>query len=843
MEDLSLSPALASLEQATQSGTWVLHVGEAQRVWWSPGTRRLLEWPADTGFPGLDGVMRFYTPDAQVRLQQALQAARRAGQPFDLEVQLITHLGRPLFVRVTGQAERDEQGAVVRVAGTIQNTDRSRRAEANAQALRERLAEFEERWRMATEGSGLGVWDWDAQSNTVYYSPQWKRLLGYDDAQIGGGPEESISRIHPDDLDQVMADLNAHLDGGTARYQNEHRMMCRDGQYRWMLDRGEVMSRTVDGKPLRVVGSFADISRRKFVEDVAHQVSSRLKAIFNSTYQYVGIVSADGVLMEVNDTALRFADLKADAVIGKPFWACHWFQLDDAIAQRVRAAVGRAAQGELVKYQTEVRGAESLTHIIDFSLKPVFDERGDVTCLVAEGHDITATVFAQRALDANLRLFQAAFDESPIGTAIVGLDGRWIEVNAALCEMLGFSAEALKRMTFQDITHPDDLDIDIAHVQRLLDGEAAHYRMEKRYLCGDARVIQCQLDVSLVRDEHHRPKCFVSKIQDLTEQRRAEQALEEEKELAQVTLSSIADGVIRTDLQGLITFVNDTALRLLRMIETEVMGQPFDAVVRLLPEHSGRWRESPVARVLRDGAAADLSGVSLLALRDHTEVPVESACTPLRDLNGQLIGSVFVCRDVSAMQHLAQQLAYQAAHDPLTGLPNRRAFEAEMDAVRLIGQNGKGEHYMLMLDLDYFKRINDQCGHQLGDRVLRDISARMRARLRQTDVFARLGGDEFGLILRNCPLAQVARIAEGLIRSVSTYVVSFAGQTYPLGVSIGVAVIDATQSATQVFSRADQACYSAKACGRGVAVMDGQPLTAEGPVAEAERRVSAASQG
>ena len=89
----------------------------------------------------------------------------------------------------------------------------------------------------------------------------------------------------------------------------------------------------------------------------------------------------------------------------------------------------------------------------------------------------------------------------------------------------------------------------------------------------------------------------------------------------------------------------------------------------------------------------------------------------------------------------------------------------------------------------------------------------------------------------------MARIAEGLIRSVSTYVVSFAGQTYPLGVSIGVAAIDATQSATQVFSRADQACYSAKACGRGVAVMDGQPLTAEGPVAEAERRVSAASQG
>ncbi len=842
METLSLPPALASLELATQAGTWVVHGGETRKVWWSPGTKRLLEWPVESEIPEIDGAMQFYTPSSHALIGKALEAAWRTGQSFDLEGELVTHLGRPLFVRVTGQAERDAEGAVMRVAGTIQNIDRSRRAEANAQVLRERLAEFEERWRLATEGSGLGVWDWDAQSNTVYYSPQWKRLLGYADDEIGTDPEESISRVHPDDVTQVVADLNAHLEGRTPRYSNEHRMLCNDGQYRWMLDRGEVMSRTVDGKPLRVVGSFADISRRKFLEDVANQVNTRYQAIFNSTYQYVGLVSPNGIVMEVNETALRFASLTLEDVIGKPFWECHWFQLDEATVQQAKAAVDRAANGEFVQYQTDVLGAESMTHIIDFSLKPVFDEQGQIVYLVAEGHDVTSRVFAQRALGANERLFRAAFGDSPIGAAIIDLEGRWIEVNAALCDMLGYSAASLKQMTFQDVTHPDDVDVDVAHVQRLLSGQTTHYRLEKRYLCGDARVIHCQLDVSLVRDEQERPKCLLSQIQDLTEQRGAERALEEEKDLAQVTLASIGDGVIRTNLAGQVTFINDTALRLLKMIEQDVLNQPFDRVVRVVTEREEQVHRSHVALVLREGMPTRSSAVTNLLLRDRSLLPVEDSCTPVRDLEGHLIGAVFVFRDVSAARHLAQQLAYQATHDPLTGLPNRREFEAELDAVRMVAQTRQGEHYLLMLDLDYFKRINDQCGHQTGDQVLKDIAARMRARLRQADVFARLGGDEFGLILRDCPLPQVARIAEGLIQSVASYVIEVAGATYPLGVSIGVAAIDGLQDHSQLLSRADQACYEAKARGRSRAVIDAEVIAGEGPaVTVVERRAVAST--
>ena len=826
MDALNLPPALASLEHATSSGTWVMHLGEVPTIWWSPGTHTLLEWTDAGESPGLDIGMSVYTEASRPVVMQALEAARDHGTPFDLEAELVTARGRPLYVRVTGEAER-ENGHIVRVAGTIQNINRSRCAEANAQVLRERLAEFEERWRMATEGSGLGVWDWDVQAETVYYSPQWKKILGYSDNEIGNDLAESISRLHPEDVAPLFEELNRHLEGKTPRYSNEHRVLCKDGSYKWVLDRGQVMSRTVDGKPLRVVGTFADISRRKFLEDVTAQVNTRYQAIFNSTYQYVGLVSTDGILLEANETALQIAQLTPDDVVGKPFWECHWFQMDDATVRKTRESVARAAGGEFVQYQTDVCGTDGVTHIIDFSLKPVCDDLGHVAYLVAEGHDVTARVFAQRALDANERLFRAAFDDAPIGTAIVGLDGRWIEVNDALCNMLGYSAAEMKRLSFQDITHPDDLDADAAHVERLLRGEATHYRMEKRYLCGDAQLIHCQLDVSLVRDEHNQPSCFLSQIQDLTEQRRIEQALEEEKELAQVTLASIGDGVIRTDLVGHISFINETALRLLRMIEQDVLRRPFDDIVRLVSEGQGQALASPVHSVLRDGMPTTISNSSTMWLRDQTLIAVEDACSPVRDLQGRLIGAVFVFRDVTATRQLSKQLAYQARHDALTGLPNRREFGAELDTVRHFAQGQCGHHYLLLLDLDHFKRINDQCGHLIGDQVLKEVAARMQARLRQADLFARLGGDEFGLILRNCALPHVVRIAEGLIQTVGTYAITVEGCTYRLGISIGVVAIDGAMDTSQLLNRADQACYQAKSQGRSRAVLDGEVIAGE----------------
>jgi len=563
-----------------------------------------------------------------------------------------------------------------------------------------------------------------------------------------------------------------------------------------------------------VVGTHTDIDKQKFLEDVASQVSTRYQGIFNSTYQFIGLLSPDGTLLEANETALGFAGITLHDVVGKPFWECHWWQIDAATQQQLRDAITRAGQGETVQYRVRVKGAGDSSAIIDFSLKPVRDETGEVVMIVPEGHDVTQQVMAQQALDERDRLFRATFDEAPIGTAIVSLSGRWLEVNDALSEMFGYDKQALLNTTFQEITHPDDLELDLGNVEALLRGERTHYRIEKRYLHAHGQVIQAQLDVTLVRDTDQNPVCFLSQIQDITQVRQTELALKQEKELAQTTLTAIGDGVIRTDLWGRISFINEAALRLLKCVAADAMAQPFDEVVMLVSERDGQPLDSPVRRVLREGLPTSIPAMAALRRRDGSQVSVEDSCTPLRDFKGQLIGCVFVFHDVSATRELSQQLLYQASHDALTGLPNRREFESELDSIRMQANSRGGSHYLLLLDLDHFKRVNDQCGHQAGDTVLRELAQRLRSQLRTADLLARLGGDEFAVILRDCPPSEAQRIALQLVQNVKGYAYVHEGQPYQLGLSIGLAPIAPGLSAAAVMNRADSACYVAKDRGR-----------------------------
>lgn len=129
------------------------------------------------------------------------------------------------------------------------------------------LRESEERWKFALEGAGDGVWDWNVQLDTVVFSTRYKEMVGYTDEDIAANEELWRQRIHPDDRAQVDEDIHAYLQGRTGAYYNEHRVLCRDGGVKWVLARGMIVSRTADGKPLRMIGTHADITERKNMEE------------------------------------------------------------------------------------------------------------------------------------------------------------------------------------------------------------------------------------------------------------------------------------------------------------------------------------------------------------------------------------------------------------------------------------------------------------------------------------------------------------------------------------------------------------------------------------------------
>jgi PAS domain S-box-containing protein len=153
-----------------------------------------------------------------------------------------------------------------------------------------KLAESEARWQFALDGANEGVWDWDASTNRVYYSPHWKSMLGFSDDEIGNTLAEWDSRIHPDDKEVAYADLEKHFNGDTPEYKNEHRIRCKDGSYKWILDRGKVIERKADGSPLRVIGTHSDITERKEHESEREKLISELNVALANVKKLSGLL-------------------------------------------------------------------------------------------------------------------------------------------------------------------------------------------------------------------------------------------------------------------------------------------------------------------------------------------------------------------------------------------------------------------------------------------------------------------------------------------------------------------------------------------------------------------------
>ena len=206
----------------------------------------------------------------------------------------------------------------------------------------------------------------------------------------------------------------------------------------------------------------------------------------------------------------------------------------------------------------------------------------------------------------------------------------------------------------------------------------------------------------------------------------------------------------------------------------------------------------------------------LLGKASGEERAIELAASPLRDQNGQLVGAVVLLHDVTELRGLHRQMSYQATHDALTGLVNRREFERRLEEAADGARRGEATHMLCYLDLDRFKIVNDSSGHLAGDSMLRDVAKLLRQAVRDSDTVARLGGDEFGMLLVHCPLDKARQIADDVCRSVAAYSFVWHDRVFNIGVSIGLIEIGREAGTVeQLLAAADSACYVAKKEGAG----------------------------
>jgi len=302
---------------------------------------------------------------------------------------------------------------------------------------------------------------------------------------------------------------------------------------------------------------------------------------------------------------------------------------------------------------------------------------------------------------------------------------------------------------------------------------------------------------------------------EVMQRRQTEEALFEAKERAEVTLHSIGDAVITTDNQGVVTYLNPVAEHLTGWPMAEALGKPLADIFHIINEESRDPAPTPVMRCLHEGKIIGLANHTVLIARNGSERAIEDSAAPIRTRGGKIAGVVMVFHDVTQSREIAQQLSWQASHDALTGLPNRREFESRLRRA-LAGSHAEAEeHALLYIDLDQFKIVNDTCGHIAGDEMLRQLSGLLHRQLRASDLLARLGGDEFGVLLAHCPLDRAIKIAETLRDTTRLFRFAWDNKTFEVSASIGVIPIHKNSGTlSQLLSAADMACYVAKEKGR-----------------------------
>jgi diguanylate cyclase (GGDEF)-like protein/PAS domain S-box-containing protein len=394
--------------------------------------------------------------------------------------------------------------------------------------------------------------------------------------------------------------------------------------------------------------------------------------------------------------------------------------------------------------------------------------------------------------------------------------------NRQFASFVGVDRVDLVGRRLADLVPPEYSELVSENIRRRLSGEPAAERYEIDMVGLQGQLSRLEISSTPV-DFDHGSALLITGVEIIPTQTTPALRLggDGASEPQLLALQSLAEAIIATDKDGRITFLNPAAEHLTGSAAAGALGKLLEDIVSLVDETDRRLLSDPVHQALTTGAPVNLSRRALLLSRTNgNERSIELSASPIRNGAQELIGAVVLLHDVTEMRGLARQMSYQATHDALTGLVNRREFERRLEEAIESGHRGDGQHVLCYLDLDRFKIVNDSSGHLAGDSMLREVAKLLRDAVRDSDTVGRLGGDEFGTLLVGCPLDKARQIADDLTRSVGDYRFVWKDKIFNIGVSVGLVEIS-RESGTleELLAAADTACYVAKKQGSGRVVV------------------------
>jgi len=427
---------------------------------------------------------------------------------------------------------------------------------------------------------------------------------------------------------------------------------------------------------------------------------------------------------------------------------------------------------------------------------------------------------AQDALRDSEARFRAMSDASPLGIFVSDVEGGCVYTNTAYHKIAGLTFEQTLGTNWSMAIHPEDRQRVLAEWRAAARGDAP-FQAEFRFLRQDGSVVWTRVNSAVMRDGM-KSHGHVQTVEDITERksteymlRVAEEALFEEKERAQVTLNSIGDAVLATDLHGNVTYLNMVAEAMTGWPQEEALGRPLSEVFKIITGSTRQTAANPAQRAIAENSTVGLAIDCVLVRRDGVEAAIEDSAAPIHNRDGGVAGAVLVFHDVSESRAMALKMSHLAQHDFLTDLPNRVLLTERLAQAIGLARRHRKQAALLFLDLDNFKQINDTLGHAIGDKLLQSVAVRLTTCIRATDTVCRQGGDEFVILLAEIEQPQdAAQVAEKLLAAFAEpHFVS--GHELHVTLSIGISVYpDDGSDVDAVMQNADTAMYYAKASGR-----------------------------
>lgn len=648
------------------------------------------------------------------------------------------------------------------------------------------LLNLSESLNRAQQIAHLGNWEWDIQSNVLWWSDEIYRIFGLEPQECQATYDKFLERVHPEDREKIQEAVMEALKSHT-HYSLMHRIIREDGTVRYVMEEGDVIC-DAEGNPLQMTGIVHDIT----VEHEREEALLLQSKIFDAVQDSIIVHDAEGKFIYLNENAWKTRGYTHNEMMKMSVKELDAPEYTHGNSEEMRALMEQMHQEGWIRIEVEHLCKNGERFPVEVYAREI--TLGGKTYVLSSVRDIRERKNAQRRLEESEKKYRDLVENAMIGVYRSDLSGNILYVNRALAQMLSYDApdELIGKNSL--LRYPDPKMREVFLQQLLQKRHVSSYQLE--FFDKNGESVPVMVSASIEGD------ILSGMIIDMRELNKSREMIDQ---LSKV-IEQIDDSVVITDKYGKITYVNPAFSQHTGYTKEEVMGK----TPRLLK--SGQHDEAFYQHLWTTILDGEVFRDTLINKNKNGELYYEKkTISPLKDDKNNIVSFVSSGKDVTQESLIHQEVQRIATSDNLTGIYNRHKFEILFALESERSRRFALPLSMLLIDIDHFKSVNDTYGHDVGDEVLKHLVTIVQENIRKIDIFARWGGEEFLVLSPGTDLQNMQLLAEKLRSAVESSIFPKVGK---VTVSIGISTFAPEDTFTKLFKRADQGLYNAKEQGR-----------------------------